>query len=416
MENSQRLPVRTQALLYCALIAIGMGQTVVFAILPMLGRELGVDQLVIDWPALGFYFEPKELAITALTALTSLAFFLGAPRWGRRSDVTGRKPIILLGLLGYSIGTYIFIGISHLGLIGVVTGFTMYALFVGTRTALVWFMCATVPSSMAYAVDSVPVNRRTAQLSRLSAASQVGTMLGPAFAAFVVFGFLAPLAVHATFTLLVAVAIFIWLPESEKLYQQKTVVSKLRYLDPRYRQFIAISLVCYTMLGMVQMTLGFYYEDRLGLAREDAVLQFSFAMVASSSAMLFTQLFLVQRWETHPVNLIKVGLPGICIGFLLIANATDSTLLLTGMALFGVGVGLASPGFMVAPTLLVAPEEQGALAGLNASMPAMGFFFGPLIGGYIYKQSPDLTYWIATWVIAVLWLYSLSIKKQQSQH
>ncbi|WP_101758012.1 MFS transporter [Oceanicoccus sp. KOV_DT_Chl] len=123
MSVANGLPWRTQVLLYGALVAIGMGQTVVFAILPMLGRELGVDLLIVDLPALGIYFQPKELAITALTALTSLAFFLGAPYWGRRSDKTGRKPIIIVGLLGYSIGTYIFSGISYLGLAGLVSGF-----------------------------------------------------------------------------------------------------------------------------------------------------------------------------------------------------------------------------------------------------------------------------------------------------
>lgn len=414
MDNSHHnLTRRTQALLIFALIAIGMGQTVVFAILPMLGRELGVDLLVIDLPSLGIYFQPKELAITTLTALTSLAFFLCAPYWGRRSDVAGRKPVILLGLVGYSIGTFIFTGVSYLGLVGIISGFIMYGLFVGTRTALVCFMCATVPSSSAYVVDSVPLSSRTSQLSRLSAATQIGTMLGPAFAAFVVFGYLSPLIAHATFTLAVAIAIYFWLPESVKTFEQKQVATKLRYLDPRYRKFIFISLICSTMLGMVQMTLGFYFEDRLGLPRQDAVLQFSIAMVASSSAMLFAQLFLVQRWHTHPLNLLKTGLPASCIGYLMIANADNTVLLLSGMALYGFGIGLAAPGFMVTPTLVVAPEEQGALAGLNASIPAMGFFFGPLLGGFIYKESPDLTYWIAALVIGLLWLYSLTMKKPE---
>ena len=414
-KKVQPLTRATQVLLYCALVSLGMGQTIVFAILPMLGRELGFDLLTIDFPALGLYFQPKELAITTLIALTSLAFFWGATFWGRRSDVVGRKPIILVGLLGYSIGTYIFIGAGYLGLAGIVTGFLMYSLFALTRAGLVWFMCATVPSSSAFVIDSVPIEKRTAHLSRLNSATQIGTMLGPAFAAFVVFGFLAPFFVHATFTLLVAIAIFLWLPESEKSFTTKKVPSKLRFLDPRYRRYLFISLICFTMLGMVQMTLGFYFEDRLGLPREEAVLQFSFAMVASSSAMLFAQLFVVQRWHTHPLNLLKTGLPIACLAYLLIANANQTTLLLSGMALYGFGMGLAIPGFMVAPTLTVAPEEQGALAGLNSSIPAVGFILGPLMGGLIYKLSPDLTYWIAAVVIGLLWLYSLTMKNSTTK-
>ncbi|WP_101758011.1 MFS transporter [Oceanicoccus sp. KOV_DT_Chl] len=287
----------------------------------------------------------------------------------------------------------------------------MYGLFVGTRVALVWFMCATVPSSSAYVVDSVPLAQRTAQLSRLGAASQIGTMLGPAFAAFVVFGFLAPLIIHATFTLLMVALVVLFLPESPKLFEQAVVTSRLRYFDPRYRSYILVSLVCFTMLGMVQMTLGFYFEDRLGLSRDEAVMQFSMAMVASSSAMLFSQLVLVQRWRGHPLRLLQGGLPLVCCGYLLIANATQTTFLLSGMALFGFGMGLATPGFMVTPTLVVAPHEQGALAGINSSIPAMGLVFGPLAGGFLYKFSPGSIYWLAAGVIALLWVYSLLLKK-----
>ncbi len=414
MSSDKALSLRTNILLYCSLVTIGMGQTVVFAILPMLGRELKVDQLVIDLPAFGFYFEPKELAITALTALTSLAFFIGAPYWGRRSDVAGRKPILLVGLLGYSLGTYVFTGVSYLGLVGVLTGFIMYGLFVFSRSFLVLLMSATVPAVSSYVVDVVPLAQRTAHIGRLSAASQIGTMIGPAFAAFVVFGFLAPLFVHATFTLLVAIAIWFWLPKTAPVLEKKSEVKKLSFFDPRFRHYIFISLVCYSMLGMVQMTLGFYFEDRLGLSREDAAIRFSMAMVVSSSAMLFSQMVIVQRWKGHPLRLLQIGLPFAAIGYAMIATATNNTLLLSGMAFYGIGMGMATPGFMVTSTLVVKAHEQGALAGLNSSAPAMGFVFGPLVGGLIYKHSPDLTYWIAAAVIACLWIYSLLLRKPEA--
>lgn len=401
---------RTQLLLFVSLVSIGMGQTVVFAILPMLGRELGIDQLVVDIPAWGLYYEPRELAITALTALTSLAFFIAAPYWGRRSDRVGRKPIMIIGLLGYALGTLVFNGVSYLGLIGVIGGFFMYSLFMITRVALVSLMCATMPASSAYVVDSVTTEQRTASLSRLAAASQVGTMLGPAFAVFVVFGFLAPLYVHATFTLLAALAVWKWLPESPRQIVQQQPGAHLSYSDRRFRKYILISLVCYTMLGMVQMTLGFYFEDRLGLSREDAAIQFSIAMVVSSSAMLFAQLVVVQAWRGHPLRLMQLGLPFAALGYLLVAQGSSMPLLLCGMGFYGFGMGTAAPGFTVTPTLLVSAHEQGALAGLNASAPAMGFVLGPLVGGAIYNQSPDLTYWIAAIVIGLLWCYSAFLK------
>lgn len=410
MSSQPAIPLRTAVLLYLAIMAIGTGQTVVFAILPMLGRELAIDQLIINIPWLGIHYAPKEQAITALTALTSLAFFFGAPYWGRRSDTMGRKPVIIIGLLGYALGTYMFNGVAHLGLVGVVAGFTLYGIFIGTRIALVLLMSATLPATSAYIVDATTLGQRTSSLSKLAAASQIGTMIGPAFAWFVVYGFLAPLYIQATMTLFIGIAVYLWLPESDRKIDSKIAVKKLRFMDARYRKFLLIGLVIYTMLGMVQMTLGFYFEDRLGLSREAAAMQFSLALVASSAAMLCAQLLVVQRWQGHPMRLIQFGLPFVIAGYLCIANATDNLLLRSGMALMGFGMGMATPGFSVTTTFLVKADEQGGLAGLNSSAPALGFVIGPLLGGYIYKSSPDLTYWIAALVLVPLWLYVLTLK------
>src|SRR5690625_7331933 len=68
--------------LYLSMVAVGMGQTVVFAILPMLGRELGLQELVLPLPG-GGGWQPRELAITAMSALTALTFSLVAPFWGQ---------------------------------------------------------------------------------------------------------------------------------------------------------------------------------------------------------------------------------------------------------------------------------------------------------------------------------------------
>ena len=65
--------------LYLAMMVVGMGQTVVFAILPMLGRELHLDLLVFNVPFSDIVIAPRELAITSLSALPRLFFLLQHP-------------------------------------------------------------------------------------------------------------------------------------------------------------------------------------------------------------------------------------------------------------------------------------------------------------------------------------------------
>ena len=59
-----------RAILLTALVGMGFGMTVLFAILSPLGREVGFT----------------ELEISTIIAASSLTVFLASPRWGRLSD------------------------------------------------------------------------------------------------------------------------------------------------------------------------------------------------------------------------------------------------------------------------------------------------------------------------------------------
>ena len=61
--------------------AMGFAQTVLFAILAPLGREVGL----------------VEVQIGAIISASSLTLFLVSPLWGRASDLWGRRKILLIG-------------------------------------------------------------------------------------------------------------------------------------------------------------------------------------------------------------------------------------------------------------------------------------------------------------------------------
>lgn len=401
---------KQMAIIYFAIMAMGMGQTVVFAVIPMLGRELGLDLIVLEIPRLGISFQLKELAITSLTSLSSLVYFLTAPYWGRRSDVVGRKQIIIIGLVGYAIGTVAFNSVAHLGLLGVVSGFVLYTMMMAARVLVVMVMSATQPAASAYTIDVTPLEKRIKGMSRLGAASQIGTMVGPALAYFSIISFLAPLYIQAGLTLLAAILVFLYLDDDKKTSSSGHTVSKLSYLDPRFRVYLGVGLVMFTMMGMVQQTLGFYFQDKLNLDGVAAAQQFSIAMVISSTMMLAAQFLVVQNWPGHPIRLLQMGLPVTAIGYVCLAMAGSLPWLLLGMGFFGLGMGMAMPGYSVTATYTVGAKEQGSLAGLSASAPAMGFVIGPVVGGLVYGYMPTLTYWCAAIVLVPLFLFTLLLK------
>ena len=76
---SRQLTRRQLTVLILGLMATGIGQSLVFAILAPLGREVALS----------------ELQITSLIASSALVYGITAPYWGRFSDRVGRKVIII---------------------------------------------------------------------------------------------------------------------------------------------------------------------------------------------------------------------------------------------------------------------------------------------------------------------------------
>lgn len=409
MSKSSNPPFSQMAILYFAIMAIGMGQTVVFGVIPYVGLELQLDQLVIDWPLLGLYYEPEKVVITSLTSVASLTFVLAASYWGRRSDIVGRKPIVLVGLIGYSVGTLIFSFVIEAGLANMVNGWWLYFALVVTRVGLVSLMAASMPASSAYVVDVTSIEARVTGIGRLSVSNNLGLMVGPALVFFTYISWTAPLYIQSAMTGLAAILVWAYLPESgaAKMAEDKHAQAPLRYLDPRYRVFLCVSLLMYTMMGSVQQTLGFYFHDLLGYDKATSAEQFSLALMLGSIAGIAALLLVVQRWNGHPIRLLQLGLPFCVLGYGCLAMATEENLLRLGMILFGFGMGLTAPGCNVSATYTVAQHEQGSLAGLSASVAGMGFVIGPLLGGSIYSIAPSYPYWIACVMLIPVALFTL---------
>lgn len=385
------------------MMAVGMGQTVVFAIVPMLGREMHLDELVFRLPLLGIQFQPRELAITSLSAMAAVIFFFAAPFWGRLSDRLGRKPVILMGLLGYAVGSTVFNLASYVGLSGLLGGAALYFLLVVSRAFHALVMSGTHPGASAYMADTTSPSERTKGMGRLQAANQLGVMIGPVLAWFVHFSFLAPLFVQAILALCAAVLVWRFLPALPPPPQETGERRRrMSYFDPRYRLFILIGFTVFSLVAMVQQTLGFYFQDTLGVDSVRAAQLFSVAMVVSSATMLMTQFLLVQRVRAKPITLLVSGMPFSFLAYLMLANATQLSHLMLAMSMIGLGMGLTGPAFTASASLVVEPREQGELAGMLGSIIGLGFVFGPLLGGALYSVSSHYPYWAAALVMLVM--------------
>lgn len=370
---------RIHALLFIAVMTMAMGQTLVFALLPLIGREVGLAELQIG------------IIITASSAVYALATRV----WGRRSDHLGRRRVIQIGLAGYTVGTLIFTSLFWLGFELVLRGTLLWAALIIARCLQSSVMAGTMPASSAYISDITDARGRTSAIARIGAANSTGTILGPALGGMLAgISLLAPLYFAAGMTFISLVLIMLFLPDSPRMAEQvgHGSASKLHYQDTRYRHFLLIAAVMLTVFSVIQQTLGFYFQDVLRLSSQQAARQVGFALMSAAAVSLIAQGVLVQRLKWPAWRLVHTGLCALLLGTSALAVGSSVYWLFAGVGLCGLGIGLSYPGCVAAATLTVAGDEQGSLAGLTTSLPAIGSIIGPVLGTGLYQLSSHWPY------------------------
>jgi MFS family permease len=354
-----------------------MGFSVLFPLLAPIGREMGLS----------------EIQITSIIGCSALTVFIASPIWGRISDRWGRKKVLLTGLFGFSIGTFGFNWVLSLGLNGLLTGSSLFVALLVTRILHAAVMSATMPAATAYMADITTTATRTKGMGATGAANNLGSILGPAISGLAVFSLLLPLWLMAVIAFCNGLFIWRFLPESPSPTRLKSDLPKpLSYSDARILPFIIVGVFLFMGFALVQQTMGFRFQDALGLSASETAKTFGIAMMFSAAASLIAQVFIVQRLNVKPFFLLKLAIPLLVAAFLLMAIFETRLWLTTAMIIQGFAMGLAGPGFMAGASLAVKSSEQGSVAGIAASCGPLGFTFGPLLGGLLYQINPVLPY------------------------
>lgn len=382
------------SILFLSLVCIGIGQSMLFAVLPPAARELGVS----------------PVRIAAIFATSASIWVFASPWWGRRSDRLGRRPIMLIGLLGYAASMALMATTIQAGLAGVLPALAIFPALVASRCVFALFGSGTGPAAQAYVADRTTAAERPSGMAVLGAATGVGETLGPAVgAALAVFGLVAPLYFAAL--LAVASAGLLWwqLPESAPLVTAIRPPAPRRWaIDRRLLPFLALATALQATRATTVITLALFLQDLLGLTATEAAHQAGMQFVVLASAGLLAQLVIVQRLRPSARTMMMVGAPLSTVAFGVLAFAQDVTGCAVALALLGLGLGLVRPGSTAGASLTARPDEQGTVAGLLGGLSVFGNVVGPVLGTSLYSLAPVAPYVLNTIVMAVASAYALS--------
>jgi MFS family permease len=392
-------------ILFFSLLATAMGQSVVFALMPALGRESGLT----------------ELQIASIISFSALVFALGSTFWGKRAIKWGRKNILIIGLSGYSIGTFVFASVFYLGINKQIAPDLFYVLLFTARILQSCIMSATPTSALSYAISTCSTAQILPTISRLTSANNLGQMLGPMLVGFlVIFGLLIPLYTITIFTILALLLVWRFLPVDKPITASNNIEKPNQFIPIEKNEsnsfipFAAIAASLFCAMAMMQQSLGFFIIDALKQNAINAASMLGIGAMIVAVCSLITQLFLLQRIKTNQLTLLKIGLFTLIIGHLTIATCHDINEIYLGMALLGFGMGFSYPTAASMATGRCSIDQQQTAVGLISAAPAIGFISGPLIAAFLYQKNINFPFFAATSLMIIVFISSLQLREKHN--
>lgn len=361
-------------ILFLSIFLVGIGFSIIIPVLPFYAQSMGASALQLG----------------LLMTVYALCQFIFSPVWGRYSDRVGRRPVLLLGLLGFAI-TFILFGFA-----------TQLWMLFAVRIAGGILSCATLPTAMAYVGDSTSIEKRGATLGLVGASMGMGMIFGPALG-----GLLSHYSLHLPFlaagflAVLNFIAAYLWVKESLPLDQVSATRERaplLGSLKTPLAVFFVIILLVSIADASHQGTFALYAEMKIGF---DAVKTgWSFALAGLVTVLV--QGLLVGRMidGLGEERTAKTGIIISALAFALFLYANNLWTIIGCMAIYAAGIGLVRPA-LTSRVSKEAGDKQGVSLGMLQSYDSLGRVIGPTAGGFLLDLNLAYAYVMAV-VFAIL--------------
>lgn len=343
------------------------------------------------------YAAPDQVALisTLLFTAYSLCTFLAVPTLGALSDKYGRRPVLLISLLGSAVGYYVY-----------GAGGALVFLFLGR--IIDGLTGGNIATIYAYSADITEPKERTAFFGMLGAVGGLAFVIGPTLGGLVYAvtrSYEAPLFFAGTVTLLNVIWGLFAMPESLSPDRRSNI--QLARLNPfsqlagvlgmQQLRLIFVSIFLWTMsFALWQSTLSVLTEDRFRWQPDGTSAVLAFVGVIG---IVMQSLVIPRLLKRFPEGrLATSGMVILAFGFSLLgltALTLFAPLIFVAALFVAIGNGLITPTVTGLVSQSVGFREQGRVQGGNQAVQALARVVGPLWAGATYATSAAIPYFSA---------------------
>lgn len=380
---------RPQVSLVLAIVMLMyVGQVTLNPVIAPLAREIHLA----EWQ-IGFMIS----AAAVMVAVTS-------SYWGKASQKIGSKKVMTIAL---SIGSLAMIGFAltaYSGMTGALAGISLFGMVVLLRgVAFGSGIAAIGPAAQVYITNVTPDEKtRVKGIASLGAVQGISMILGALIGGMLsAFGIMTAIAAVPLFMLCGLIVASVWLRPDDN-HKKVANPPKLSPTDPRIWPYLLAQFGLFSALGFVNVAVGFLLQDRYHLSSSDTGFYSGIVLMSAGVGMVLSQGVIVPRAGWAPTTLIRIGSSATLLGFLLTIPVLPLAFIAGAMFMVGLGMGIAAPGVIAGPTLLMSHEEQGGMAGLTAATSGLTFIIAPTAGTALYAAGATFPFIVGAGLTAIV--------------
>lgn len=366
--------------IFCEFL-ICLGMSLIFPVMPFIKNE--------------YHFSAFDMGV--MSSLFAFVQFVASPIVGRISDKAGRKPMLVWGLLVFSLAEFVFALASQLWL------FDLSRAVDGLSAAMF------VPTSMALAADLTSVKNRAKVIGWLSAAFSGGLILGPGLGGILAnINYKFPFWVAGILGLVSTVVALVMLPrDDDERFKSSTNNPENELLQGGWSQvkqlltplmvtlFVMIFVMAFGLAGF-ESIYSLYVNEVHNFDLQAIALVLTLNGIISLVLQVFLFDRMVQWWGE--VRLIRYCFFASAAGTVFVIYDHSHWQLIVATLVVFEAFDMLRPAITTLLTKL-GSDNQGLLNGVNMSLTSVGNIIGPLISGALLDVNYQYPYWI---VIAFL--------------